>query len=84
MSLKNIAIGLNVLLILLFLMFNYSFILIIFSIIIGVISWIEFYAIISKIFKKNSFKEKSKRLLAKSASLIYLSAVVFIFITILI
>ena len=33
-------------------MFFYSYIMIIFLIIIAIISWIEFYALISKIFKK--------------------------------
>ena len=66
---------------LLILMFNYSFLLIIFTIIIAIISWIEFYALISKIFKKNRFIDKTKRILAKAFSLIYLSIVVFILIT---
>ena len=34
-------------------MFFYSYIMIISLIIIAIISWIEFYALISKIFKKN-------------------------------
>ena len=66
---------------LLILMFNYSFLLIIFTLIIAIISWVEFYALISKIFKKNSLIEKTKRIFAKAFSLIYLSIVVFILIT---
>ena len=66
---------------LLILMFNYSFLLIIFTIIIAIISWVEFYALISKIFKKNSLIEKTKRIFAKVFSLIYFSIVAFILIT---
>jgi len=69
-----------VLISLLALMFYYSFILIIFTIIITLISWIEFYGLISKIYKKNSFEEKLKRLFAKTVSLIYLSIISFIII----
>ena len=64
------------LLILLSLMYYYSFILIIASIIIGLISWIEFYALISKIFKKNNFKNRILRFLYKASSLLYLSGLV--------
>ena len=63
---------------LLLLMFHYSFILIISIIIIAVINWIEFYALISKIFKKNDFEHKVFRFLGKSISLIYLSLIVFL------
>ena len=59
-------------------MFHYSFILIISIIIIAAINWIEFYALISKIFKKNDFKHKVFRFLGKSISLIYLSLIVFL------
>ena len=69
------------LIILLILMFNYSFLLVILTIIIALISWVEFYALISKIFKKNNLKEKIKSSLAKVFSLIYLSTIVFILIT---
>ena len=69
------------LLTLLFLMFSYSFILIISSIVIGLISWIEFYALISKIFKKKSIENQILRFLYKSSSLLYLSGLVFIIIT---
>tara|TARA_B100000780_G_scaffold231391_1_gene171192 strand:+ start:719 stop:1378 length:660 start_codon:yes stop_codon:yes gene_type:complete len=66
-----------ILLLLLLLMFSYSFILIISSIIIGLISWIEFYALISKIVKKNDNKSRILRFLFKSFSLLYLSGLVF-------
>jgi len=65
------------LLLLLGLMFLYSFILIICSIIIGLICWIEFYALISKVFKKDDIKNKTLRFVYKASSLLYLSGVVF-------
>ena len=43
---------------LLYLMYLYSFILIISLIIIGIIVWIEFYALMSKIFQAESFNNK--------------------------
>tara|TARA_B100000780_G_scaffold250249_1_gene196309 strand:- start:265 stop:924 length:660 start_codon:yes stop_codon:yes gene_type:complete len=69
------------LLTLLFFMFSYSFVLIISSIVIGLISWIEFYALISKIFKNNDAKNRILRFLYKSISLLYLSGLVFFVIT---
>jgi len=66
---------------LLILMFSYSFIFIISLMIIATITWIEFYALISKIFKKNSFKDKLKRLSAKGVSLMYLLFIVFLILT---
>jgi len=63
------------------LMFLYSFILIICSIIIGLICWIEFYALISKVFKKDDIKNKTLRFVYKASSLLYLSGVVFFIIT---
>ena len=69
------------LLLLLGLMFLYSFILIICSIIIGLICWIEFYALISKVFKKDDIKNKTLRFVYKASSLLYLSGVVFFIIT---
>ena len=69
------------LLFLLLLMFNYNFILIIALIIIAIITWIEFYGLISKIFKKDNLKEKILRLLSKATSLIYLSLIIFLIIT---
>tara|TARA_B100000780_G_scaffold270344_1_gene230050 strand:- start:345 stop:941 length:597 start_codon:yes stop_codon:yes gene_type:complete len=62
-------------------MFSYSYILIISTIIIGLISWIEFYALISKIVKKNDSKSKILRFLYKSLSLLYLSGLVFFIIS---
>ena len=64
------------LILLLTFMYLYYFVLIISLIIIGIISWIEFYALISKIFKNNNLKEKSLRVLFKSISLLYLSLIV--------
>tara|TARA_B100000780_G_scaffold266502_1_gene222780 strand:- start:4215 stop:4874 length:660 start_codon:yes stop_codon:yes gene_type:complete len=69
------------LLTLLFMMFLYPFILIISSILIGLISWIEFYGLISKIFKKDDNKSKVLRFLYKSSSLLYLSGLVFFIIS---
>ena len=69
------------LLLLLGLMFLYSFILIICSIIIGLICWIEFYALISKVFKIDDIKNKTLRFVYKASSLLYLSGVVFFIIT---
>ena len=71
------------LLTLLFLMFSYSFIMIISSIVIGLISWIEFYALISKIFKKDDVKSQILRFLYKSFSLFYLSITSYWFLAIL-
>ena len=39
-------------------MFFYSYIMIVSLIIIAIISWVEFYALISKILKKNTLKDK--------------------------
>ena len=39
-------------------MFFYSYIMIVSLIIIAIISWIEFYAMLSKILKKNILKKK--------------------------
>ena len=59
-------------------MFFYSYIMIISLIIIAIISWIEFYALISKIFKKNILKDKFFRFFYKALSLIYLSGLVYL------
>ena len=61
---------------LLALMFFYSYIMIISVIIISIIAWIEFYALISKIFKKNKIKHKTLRFFYKVLSLLYLSGLV--------
>jgi phosphatidate cytidylyltransferase len=63
---------------LLTLMFFYSYIMIIALIIIAIIGWIEFYALISKIFKKNETKHKIIRFLYKAISMFYLSALVYL------
>ena len=62
-------------------MFSYSYIMIISSIMIGLISWIEFYALISKIFTKNDIRSKILRFIYKSSSLLYLSTLVLIIIS---
>ena len=70
-----------VLIFLLALSFNYSYILIISLILVSLISWIEFKSLISKIFKKNNKKEKFLRFIIKGFSLGYLlffSFVIFI------
>ena len=59
-------------------MFFYSYIMIISLIIIATISWIEFYALISKIFKKNILKERFFRFFYKTLSLFYLSGLVYL------
>jgi len=51
-------------------------------IIIAIISWIEFYALISKIFKKDILKDKFFRFSYKALSLIYLSGLVYLIFTI--
>ena len=59
-------------------MFFYSYIMIISLIIIAIISWIEFYALISKILKKDILKDKFFRFFYKTLSLIYLSGLVYL------
>ena len=61
-----------VLLSILGLTYLYSFIMILSVILISIISWIEFYGLISKIFKKNNKVEKFLRFIIKSFSLSYL------------
>jgi phosphatidate cytidylyltransferase len=78
LELKNRIITSIFLLLLLILMFHYNFILIVSLIIIAVISWIEFYNLVSKVFKKNIIKEKVFRFLGKSISLLYLSLFIFL------
>ena len=63
-------------------MFFYSYIMIISLIVIAIISWIEFYALISKIFKKNILNDKFFRFSYKALSLIYLSGLVYLIFTI--
>ena len=62
---------------LLYVMYFYSFIMIISLIIIAMIVWIEFYALISKIISGKTFKDKLLRFLYKSISLLYLSILVY-------
>ena len=66
-----------ILITLLSLMYLYAFILIISLIVIAIIVWIEFYALISKIFKKNTIKDKFLRFFYKTISLFYLSFLVY-------
>ena len=62
---------------LLVVMYIYSFVLIISLIIIGIITWIEFYALISKVIINNTLKSKFLRFLFKASSLLYLSLLIF-------
>ena len=71
-----------VLIFLLTLMHLYSFIMITALIVIAIIIWVEFYALISKIIKKNKFKDKLLRFFYKAISLLYLSLIVFLIFTI--
>ena len=57
-------------------MFLYSYVMIVSLIIIAIISWIEFYALISKIIKKSNMKDKFFRFFYKTLSLFYLSGIV--------
>ena len=66
------------LLILLVLMFLYTFVLIIAIITIAVIAWIEFYALISKIFIKKKTKDKNLRFFCKAISLLYLFYLIYL------
>ena len=59
-------------------MFFYSYIMIVSLIIISIISWIEFYALISKIIKKDNLKAKFLRFFYKAVSLFYLSGLVYL------
>ena len=63
---------------LLALMFLYTFVMIISIIVIAIICWIEFYALISKIFSKKSNKDKIFRFFYKVISLIYLFLLVYL------
>jgi len=63
-------------------MFLYSYIMIISLIIIVIISWIELYALISKILKKNILKDKFFRFIYKILSLFYLSGLVYLILAI--
>ena len=63
---------------LLVLMFSYTYILIISLIVICVTSWIEFYALISKIYKKKNNNNKTIKFILKAASLLYLFILIYI------
>ena len=63
---------------LLTLMYFYTFIMLCSLIIIGMISWVEFYALISKILFKNNNKEVFLRFLFKAIALMYIFALVFL------
>ena len=76
-ELKQRIVTSGFLLLLLVLMFFYSFILIISLIIIAMICWIEFYALVAKIFPIDIFKYKVLRFFLKAISLIYLSLLVY-------
>ena len=55
----------------------YKFIMIISLVVIAVITWIEFYVLISKILINDSIKDKLLRFLYKSISLLYLSLLIY-------
>ena len=73
LELKKRIITSLILLTLLVFMYLYSYILIISVIIIAVVSWIEFYGLISKIF----YKSRILKFIFKSFSMFYLSLIVF-------
>ena len=79
-NLKKRIITSTLLLILLILMSFYTYVLIVSLLIIGIVAWIEFYALISKIYKKDNYINTALRFTFKAASLLYLSYVVFIII----
>ncbi len=59
-------------------MYFYSFIMMVALIIITTIVWIEFYALISKIFPNNKLKDRLLRRLCKMISLLYLLLLVYL------
>ena len=61
-------------------MYFYSYVLIISLILISLVSWIEFYGLIIKIYVKNKFIDKFKRFIYKALSLLFLSFVTFLII----
>ena len=63
---------------LLILMFFFTYIQIISVIVLAIISWIEFYALITKIFLKNTFKHKILLFFYKFISLLYLFMLVYL------
>ena len=71
-GLKTRLITSILLIFILYLSFNYSYILIISLILISLISWIEFQNLISKIFKKKSLKSNFLKLFIQALSFLYL------------
>ena len=65
---------------LLLIMFHYIYVLILSLIIVAIISWIEFYALISKIIRKNNHKDKLLRFCYKAISLFFLLSLVYLII----
>tara|TARA_B100000795_G_C22742396_1_gene415941 strand:- start:14 stop:676 length:663 start_codon:yes stop_codon:yes gene_type:complete len=80
-ELKKRIITSTFLLILLCLMFFYTYVLIISLILIALISWVEFYGLISKIFKKEDKTSKILRFICKAASLFYLTILIYLIIS---
>ena len=76
-ELKKRMITSLILISLLIAMYIHSFIMISSLIVIAIITWIEFYAIISKILIKDSVYDKFFRFLYKALSLLYLSLLVY-------
>tara|TARA_B100000787_G_C16177493_1_gene289866 strand:- start:616 stop:1278 length:663 start_codon:yes stop_codon:yes gene_type:complete len=67
---------------LLTLMFLYTYILIISLIIIGVISWIEFHSLISKILRKTNKIQKLLKFFLKIISLTYITLLIYLIVAI--
>ena len=63
-------------------MYSYSFIMMVALIIITTVVWIEFHALISKIFPNNKLKDRLLRTLCKMTSLLYLSLLVYLILSI--
>ena len=59
-------------------MYHYTFVMIISLVIIAMITWIEFFALISKIFKKNTVKDRILKFLFRATSLLYLLLLVYL------
>ena len=65
---------------LLIFMYFYVYILIISLIIISIITWIEFYSLIAKIFLKDNLQNKFLKMIFKAISLFYLSMITYLII----
>jgi phosphatidate cytidylyltransferase len=59
-------------------MFYYSYIMIISLFIITIITWIEFYALISKILKRNNLADRFLKFIYKTLSLFYLLGLIYL------